>query len=228
MTAIETQAAQKPPDVDFFAAKIQEVFPQLEQDSRRVAVILYRLLGGQDTVSRDELAQASGVELERVNEILENWSGVYYEEDNSNIIGFWGLTSREFSKHLLHYDGYTAYGWCAWDTLFIPELLGKTVEVKSTDPESGQVVNLTVSPDGVESASKQEVVMSILEPTEEMTSDVVANFCHYVFFFPNREIGEQWTAKNPGTVLLSLEDSFELAKRRNRNLFQEALDIPFE
>ena len=63
---------------------------------------------------------------------------------------------------------------------------------------------------------------------KEMTEDVVAKFCHFVFFFPSREIGEKWVAKNPGTVLLSLDDAFELAKRRNRGQFQEALDIPFE
>ena len=226
MTAIETETKPSTADVDFFAAKIQEIFPKLEADSRQVAVILYRLLGGKDSVSRDELAQAAGLSVEKVNGILENWSGIYYEEDQ--IIGFWGLTSRPFSKHLLHYDGTTAYGWCAWDTLFIPELLGKTVEVKSTDPESGQVVNLTVTPDAVKSVSPEEVVMSILEPTEEMTEDVVANFCHYIYFFPSREIGAKWVAKNPGTVLLTLDDAFELAKRRNRFQFQEALDIPFE
>lgn len=223
MNAIETKTFAG--NVEFFAAKIQEVFPKLEPDSRRVAVILYRLLGGKDSVSREELAQSSGLSVERVNEILEGWSGVFYEEDR--IIGFWGLTSRPFSKHMLHYDGYTAYGWCAWDTLFIPELLGKTVQVESTDPESGQTVKLTVTPDGVKSASPQEVVMSILEPTEEMTEDIVGNFCHYVFFFPSREIGEKWTANNPGAVLLSLDDAFELAKRRNRGQFKEALEIPF-
>ena len=226
MSAIEMVNQPSNSDVEFFAAKIQQVFPQLEADSRRVAVILYRLLGGRDSVSRDELAQASGLSVDQVNGILDNWSGVFYEEDR--IIGFWGLTSRPLSKHQLHYDGTTAYAWCAWDTLFIPELLGKTVEVNSTDPETGQVVKLTVTPDAVKSVSADEVVMSILEPTADMTQDVVAKFCHFVFFFPSREIGEKWAAKNPGTVLLSLDDAFELAKRRNRGQFKEALDLPFE
>ena len=226
MRTIEANTAQPTADVDVISAKISEIFPKLEPDSRRAAVTLYRLLAKGNPVSREELARAARLPVERVTELLAGWSGVFYEEER--IIGFWGLTPRPFSNHLLKNGGRTLYGWCAWDTLFIPELIGSTDEVESTDPETGQVVRMTVSPDGVTAVEPKDAVMSILEPTEKMREDVVASFCHYVYFFPSREIGEKWVGKNPGTMLMSIEDAFELAKRRNRGQFKEALDIPIE
>jgi len=133
--------------------------------------------------------------VERVTELLAGWSGVFYEEEK--IIGFWGLTPRPFSKHLLKSRGRTLYGWCAWDTLFIPELIGSTGEVESTDPETGQVVRMTVSPDGVNAVVPEGAVMSILEPTEAMRADVVASFCHYVFSSPPGKLEKNGSRKIP-------------------------------
>ncbi len=226
MTAIENDPYPASSTMDQITAKVLEVFPSLEPDSRRVAVHLYRLLAKGGAVAREELAQAAEVSAERVAEILADWPGVYFEEDQ--IIGFWGLTPRPLSKHLLKFDGRTAYAWCAWDTLFIPEIIGQTVEVESTDPQTGDVVRMTVTPDEVKNVSPAGAVMSIVTPTADMREDIVAKFCHYVYFFPSVEAGKQWVAKNPGTSLMSIEDSFDLAKRRNRGQFKEALDIPVE
>lgn len=226
MTAIENDPYPASSIVDKITAQVLEVFPSLEPDARRVAVHLYRLLAKGGAVSQEELAQAAEVSAERVNEILANWPAVYFEEDK--IIGFWGLTPRPLSKHLLKFDGRTAYAWCAWDTLFIPEIIGQTVKVESTDPQTEAVVRLTVTPDEVKNVSPAGSVMSMMTLTADMTEDIVAKFCDYVYFFPSEEAGKQWVAKNPGTSLMSIEDSFELAKRRNRGQFKEALDIPVE
>ena len=218
----EPQAAAT--DVERLAAKILSVFPQFGPDSRRVAVQLYRLLAEDEAVPLENLAGATDLPLERIREILAEWVVVFYEGDS--IVGFWGLPPRLLSKHLLKFDGRTKYAWCAWDTLFIPEIIGKTVNVESTDPESGEIVRLTVGPEAVNSVAPETAVMSILEPTEEMTDDIVAKFCHFVHFFPSREVGEKWTAKNPGTWLISLKDAFYLAKLRNRGRFGETLNLP--
>ena len=98
--------------------------------------------------------------------------------------------------------------------------------MESIDPETGAAVRLTVGPDTVNSVAPETTVMSIVEPTEEMTGDIVAKFCHFVHFFPSREVGEKWTAKNPGTSLIPVKDAFDLAKRRNQGQFQEALKLP--
>ncbi len=223
-TQIASNLVMSTYEVDQLTHRILDVFPSLEPDSRRVAVQLYRLIAQGESVARQSLANAAGVSLERVNEILEGWSGVYYDGDK--IQGFWGITPEEFSKHLYTSNGRTNYAWCAWDTLFLPGILGSEAEIQSTCPESGEIIRLDVSPDGVLNVEPQSAVMSILEPTDDVTEDVVSKFCHFVYFFPSMEIGARWIEKNPGTRLISIEDAFELGKRRNQGQFQEALKIP--
>jgi alkylmercury lyase len=223
-TQIASNLVMSTYEVDQLTHRILDVFPSLEPDSRRVAVQLYRLIAKGESVTRQSLANAAGVSLERVNEILEGWSGVYYDGDK--IQGFWGITPKEFSKHLYTSNGRTNYAWCAWDTLFLPGILGSEAEIQSTCPESGEIIRLDVSPDGVLNVEPQSAVMSIMEPTDDVTEDVVGKFCHFVYFFPSMEIGARWIEKNPGTRLISIEDAFELGKRRNQGQFQEALKIP--
>lgn len=211
-------------DVERLTHQILDVFPSLEPDARRVAVQLYRLVAKGKPVARQTLADAAEVSLERVNEILENWSGVYY--DGEKIQGFWGITPKEFSKHLYTSNGRTNYAWCAWDTLFLPEILGGPAEIHSTCPESGEIIRLDVSPEEVLKVEPPSAVMSILEPAEDATEDIVGKFCNFVHFFPSMEIGARWIEKNPGTRLMSIQDAFELGKRRNQGQFQEALQIP--
>ena len=47
-------------------------------------------------------------------------------------------------------DGHTLSTWCAWDTLFIPEILGCSARVTSADPENGETVHLVVTPGRIE------------------------------------------------------------------------------
>ena len=85
-------------EVDHLSEKILSVFPKLESDSRRVAVQLYRLLAKGEPVLREVLSSAAGVSLDRINEILNDWTGVYF--DGEKIQGFWGIALQEVSKHL--------------------------------------------------------------------------------------------------------------------------------
>ena len=117
------------------------LFPSLEPESARVASHLYRLLAQGEPVAPRALADAAGLAEEQVREILAPWPGVYREEDR--IIGFWGLTPRPFSKHLFKVDGRQLYTWCAWDTLFIPQILGRTAEVESPCPVTGETIRLS-------------------------------------------------------------------------------------
>jgi len=66
------------------------------------------------------------------------------------VTGFWGLSLHE-TTHCLEVSGKTLYGWCAWDTLFIPELLGSTARIISICPVTGKEIQLTVSSTGIES-----------------------------------------------------------------------------
>ena len=54
--------------------------------------------------------------------------------------------------------------WCAWDSLFIPEILGRSARVTSPDPETGEIVRLVVTPDGIKSVVPDGAVVSFIQP----------------------------------------------------------------
>ncbi len=208
-------------DLDRLAERFVQLFPALNEVSRRVALQAYGLLAKGTPVSKEALAEAAGVSLQALQEIMHGWPAVFYEDDA--IIGFWGLTPRPFSKHRFRVEGRDLYTWCAWDTLFIPTLLGKTAQVESPDPATGAITRLTVTPEGIESQQPAGAVMSFLEPNEKMMGDIVTRFCQYVYFFSSVETAGAWIDANPGTSLMTLSDGFELGRKKNLARFGDAL-----
>lgn len=145
-----------------------------------------------------------------------------YPDHQGRVLGFGGLAAAEM-QHRFEVDGRRLWTWCAWDSLFIPEILGKQARVTSRDPESGETVRLVVSPEQVESVEPKDAVVSFLVPDAEQfrtsAANVMAQFCHFVFFFTSRASGERWTAKHPEAFLYSVDEAFALAKRLNAKNF---------
>ncbi|MFQ5761346.1 MAG: organomercurial lyase, partial [Acidiferrobacterales bacterium] len=116
------------------------------------------------------------------------------------------------------------YTWCAWDTLFIPQLLNRTVNITSTCAATGEEIKLTVSPTRVEAVEPSDVVVSFLVPEEkQLRENITASFCHFVYFFRSRKDGEAWIAEHDGTFLLSLDDAFMVGKKKNAIRFKDVL-----
>jgi alkylmercury lyase len=121
-------------------------------------------------------------------------------------------------------DGQRLSAWCAWDTLFLPQLLGKKTTVESSSPSSGVAVHLTVTPEGEEHLNPAGAQMSFLLPDAvAVQKDILGSFCCFVHFFPTREIGETWVAQHVGTFLLSIEEGFAVAQRKNMAQYGDIL-----
>ncbi len=201
------------------AAAMIDTVPRFDEDAQRLAVELSRQLARGEPVRREGLAAALGVPTSEVTTLLEDeqlkgW--VFYDEER-RIIGFRGLAIPEMS-HRFEVDGRTLYAWCAFDSLFIPEVLAKSARVESRDPQTGTLIKLTVTPEGVESAEPASAVMSILVGDTELIKanpvEVMGAFCHHIFFFESPESGAEWTAQHgEGTFLVTLDEAFELGKR---------------
>ncbi|MHB1834417.1 MAG: organomercurial lyase [Solirubrobacteraceae bacterium] len=52
------------------------------------------------------------------------WPRVFRDGDG-RVVGFMGLSVVEFGGHRIELDGRRLTAWCAWDTLFLPGLLGR-------------------------------------------------------------------------------------------------------
>jgi alkylmercury lyase len=212
-------------DLDALAATVLGAFPKIGALDRLLSLQLYRMLAEGQPVPRSALALRLGVPEETVDRILDGWPGVFSDPER-RIVGYWGLAlpPAYAGPHRFAIGGRSFSAWCAWDTLFLPELLGRTAEVESAGPDQGGPVRLTVTPERVERIDPADARMSFLLPdAAAVQKDVVTSFCHFVHFFPSLQAGESWTARHPGTFILSIDDAHALARRKNQAQYREAL-----
>jgi alkylmercury lyase len=195
------------------AASILALFPALDAVGQRAALTLYRLLAEDGPVSSEALARASGISTVETERILSGWPGVY-RDGEGRITGYGGLTIAE-TKHRMQIGRNTRYTWCAWDTLFIPQLLGVSAQVESACPATGDRVALTVHPDRIEPRGKRPPVSLVAPDAQKAAADIVQHFCCHVQFFASEAAGRQWVSKRPGTVLATLDQAWQLGRRRN-------------
>jgi alkylmercury lyase len=192
--------------------------------SRQVAVRLYRLLVNGEPVPIARLASSLNLPSESVTRVLARYPTFY--DGQGAVIGFGGLTVAEMPPHRLRVEGRTLYTWCAWDSLFIPGIIGRAAEVTSRDPITRSPISLTVAPDGVKRVEPESTVVSFLTPNGPSDGNVIANFCRFVHFFNSQETGAAWTARHPRTFLVSIGDAFALGRLKNARDFGEALVPP--
>ncbi len=204
---------------DFFV----DVFPAMNLAQQRLALALYRGLATGLPVEVSRLAGFAELSRAEIEQILHDWPGVFFD-DEGRVIGFWGIALAEM-PHRMRVNGQTVFAWCAWDTLFIPRLLDRTVRVDSACPVTGEAIRLVVTPDRVEPIGRREIPVSFLTPDpEKIRQDVTTSFCHYVFFFASPAAADEWVAANPGTFLLTLESAFSLGEAVNLARYGQVLD----
>lgn len=193
---------------------------QLEPAEQRAQVMLFRLLAQGCPVSSDRLAAGSGSPVPDIRRFLERWHGV--RTRNDEVIAFQGLSLDE-TPHRFRVDGRDLYTWCAWDTLFLPEVLGRTAEVESTCPTTGAAVSLRVDRSGPRDVAPAETVLSFRPDSAVFVDGVQDSFCRFVHFFSSSAAAEPWVAAHAGTVVISLDDGFEIGRRTNAAQLGSAL-----
>ncbi|MBL8580276.1 MAG: hypothetical protein JNK47_24020 [Mesorhizobium sp.] len=208
------------------AAQWLPVFSRAEQHA---GIVLLRELAKGEAVTCSRMAQALGTTFGAAEALMKD-SALHpfiHTDGGDRIVGFWGLSVVP-THHQICADGRKVWTWCAYDSLFLPELLGETVEIESHDPESNELIRLTVSPDRIISREPAHVVVSMGRPDawdQSSAARIIATACHHIFFFVSRASGERWQAKHaePATLLLPLDVGFDFGKRSNAHLFQAEL-----
>jgi alkylmercury lyase len=216
------------PTADDYWAALQPHLPAFSLDEQRVAIALYRELAKGRAVDAVQLGRTLGFSLAETRALLQRDSikTLSYADGEGRLLGFGGLAVVPM-LHRFEVDSRKLSTWCAWDSLFIPEILGRSAHVTSADPESGGTVRLTVTPERIERVEPHDAVISFIWPDarvfESSAANVMKRFCHFIFFFESRSSGDGWASKHPGTLLFSLGDAFLLAKRLNANNFGSQL-----
>lgn len=183
-------------------------------------------MGEGEPVSLENLARRSNLTTQDVQNIISALpaSNIIYGANN-NIIGFRGLGLKP-SAHKIVKQEKTLYAWCAFDCLFLPELLNGSLDIRSTCPETGDEIYLTASPQGISKASSDTIFVSFVVPNlSEYKDDLRGNFCCHVNFFTTHKAGLAWASNKEGIILIDLENALSLAHIRNETGFGNQLAL---
>jgi alkylmercury lyase len=203
----------------------QEVHEQLDRagvrldiqpDTARLVVSTLRRLAGGRPVSIAEVEElAKG--LQGADEAIDFIKQMTEKDDDGNVVGLMGLSLNEH-PHDFEVNGQDVHTWCAWDTLFLPPLLAQTAHISSNDPATGREVRLRISPDGVEKAQPEEILVSIVIPETDIDSDgdaeeIQAIFCNFVHFFTSADAAAEWFSERDMPVkFLALDEAVKLGR----------------
>ena len=197
--------------------------PNTGRYAQQFALQLYRLLARGNPVRVEELAETLDRRSFQMRRTIDSWPSLIQQDEHKRVVGFGGLT-LERTQHRFSVEGRSLYTWCAWDSLFIPEILGKTTHVPSECPVTGRPISVTVRPNVISQCDPPETVVSFLLPDAiDLKQDVRGSFCEYVHFFASRDAGDEWTRRNEETFLLTVSDAFELGRRKNSSQFGDIL-----
>lgn len=211
--------------MEALARRVDGAFPPLAADERSTALAVFREMASGGPARPGDVARRAGVPLARVEGMLERWPGVFREEDGG-VVGFWGLALTEM-PHPVRAGSVRLYGWCAWDTLFLGELLGTELRVESNCAASDRPVRMRAGARGVRDLDPPEAVVSFVGP-EHCDVDgnrVIPSFCHHILFFESRAAWRAWApGHTPETFPLTVEDAWRLGRITNRLRYGAHLD----
>lgn len=220
-------ATTNPPAIAQLVDALNVAGGQLDADQRRAALTTYRLLTARRPVTNGAIAQATGLSEETIASYLAEWEGVFRDGDDA-VVGFWGLALEPLDPRyeLVDHDTGDAvgYAWCAWDTLFLPAVLGRTLDITSTDGHTGQEITLTVGPDGAHTVNPEQTLVSFLSPNAPWEADILATFCHKVLFFAADDSATAWMGAHADELFtLSVADAFEVGRLWTAQRYGNAL-----
>lgn len=208
-------------DIPTLAAEFTAAHPKLDPFQQRLVLATFRLLGEGQPFGPEKLAEHVDLPVDEITSYLDEWPMVQRDEQG-RVIAFSGLTLKPTS-HALDVDGRTLYAWCALDTLFLPELLGRPARIRSTSPDTGETVTLVVEGSTVRDVSPDGAVLTLHEVAGFDLQDVIGTFCCFVHFFPSERAANAWAERNEGTYVASIADGFEYGRLYNHGLFGAAL-----
>ena len=171
----------------------------------KVVLSLLRLLQHGKPVAPEELASVTELEVGVAVKLAKRLGAEFDKE--GNLVG-WGLTLVP-TPHKYRANGHDLYAWCAADTISFPSILNHTAVIESPDPVSGEIVRLTVTPDGVEGLNPSSAVVSW--SLESDLDNIRSSFCDLTHYFASRETAAQYVSDRPGLVIVPVDRVFEAA-----------------
>jgi len=179
---------------------------------------LMRLLADGAPVSREQLETAINRPVAEVTEALRQFEDIVYDEEGRVVSA--GISLQPTPYHF-EVNGYLLYTWCALDTLIFPVWLGRSAQVSSACPVTGQPIHLTVTPERLEHFDPRSLVLSLfIQDGLATCCNIREAFCAYSQFFASQAAASAWHANHPDGHVLSIEEGFSLGQTLTRLTIQ--------
>jgi alkylmercury lyase len=196
--------------------KYREAYDAIPQEALeldlRVTFKTIQVLAKGNPVSPTQLADIWGMPLDQVRGILRQAeeSGRVEINDRGELVG--AVLSLNPTQHQISMDNQHLYSWCAYDAMYTPGVVGKPAQIVSDDPVTGGRIQLSITPDGVETIRPESAVVSVIDPGGNMSAGPESTRCTHMLFFESRESAEQWKQDRTGISILTVSEIFELVK----------------
>ena len=191
---------------------------KFSEDEARLIKAMYPPLARGEPLAPADVATNSGFPVEMIEKTfrLMKRSGAEFDE-SGNLIGM-ALTLNP-TNHKFVVDAQELYAWCAVDTLFLPGLVGKTADVESICPATGERIRLRISPTGIESVEPRDTVVSVVVPGASAACEpgqgkgAGSASCQSMNFFVSRQAAEKYLGPDSDVEILDVEEASQLAQK---------------
>ena len=211
MSTVTYQAEEVTPNVRGAEMSIAQTIHSLASRWGLAGPLLpgFPLLAQGRPVTVEEIATAAGTGIDQVEKAVD---AARCERDaEGRLVDLYGMTLTP-ALHRLEIDDKILFSCCALWAHVIPKLVDTTVRIESIDPIRRELVRLSVSPSGVESADPPEAVASLsVASREALDTDVCAAFCCQVRHFVSRESAKEFTTGKPTCQVVELSELQEAA-----------------
>ena len=105
--------------------------PDFGDENSRILIKMWRTLAQGEPVTQEMTANVAaelGISFETIDAFLRQ---ITERDSDDNIIGLMGLSLNQGWAHRLTLGQREFRTWCAWDTLFLPAMLGETAVIES-------------------------------------------------------------------------------------------------
>ncbi len=189
---------------------------------QRLTISAYRLLAKGKPCSIAEIGLATGLDPKIVEEQICSLPDNTLERNgDGDIVALIGLSLTE-GNHRFIVNGNHLFTWCAFDGIFLPELIGLPAVLKSSCRQTGNAITINVSPGGIEQSDPSSAVLSLVSPdAETCRTNIRGAFCNHVNLFESYDAFALWSKVNGGELAIDMGDAAIMAKRRNFERFPD-------
>jgi alkylmercury lyase len=199
--------------------QLQKLLPNLKKEKRQISKFIYQKLALGKSVPIETIANELQIPIQDIQVHLKQMAYVEYNAIGE-ISAYRGVTLNQ-TKHCVFHNNVKIFTWCAFDTLFLADLLVEPVSISSNCPACGKTIACKVTDRNLTSSKDSDIVMSFIIPDKvDYCEDLQNAFCCKVHFFCNLQCGSEWINLSPEIDFFDLEKSLVIAQERNRQFLR--------